>query len=288
MHRWTFVPGLIALAACATPAAPSLESQLRASVAGFGGDVGIYVRHLRHGTTVALRADELFPTASLIKVPILCGLMARLARGEIDARQPLVYDASRAYDEEDLSANLKAGTKLELDKLIWLMCSLSDNTASLWLQELAGTGTAINEWLARNGFVHTRVNSRTPGREDARSSFGWGQTTPREMAELLVTIHERRAVDSAASERMLRALARTYWDKEAVAMVPVGVATISKQGAVNRSRSEVLLVHGRHGEYVLCVITKNQADQSWGRDNAGYELLRAVSKLVYDYFEGQR
>ena len=62
------------------------------------------------------------------------------------------------------------------------MITMSYNTASLWCQHLAGTGTAINQWLEKHGFIHTRVNSRTPGREFARSRYGWGQTSPREMA----------------------------------------------------------------------------------------------------------
>ncbi len=54
-------------------------------------------------------------------------------------------------------------TKLPLNKLTLLSITTSDNTASLWLQSLAGTGTVINQWLASNGFDSTRVNSRTPG-----------------------------------------------------------------------------------------------------------------------------
>ncbi|MEC8253381.1 MAG: serine hydrolase, partial [Planctomycetota bacterium] len=61
--------------------------------------------------------------------------------------------------------------------------------------------------------------------------------------------------------------------------------TMSKQGAVNASRSEVVLVHAPHGDYVFCVITKNQRDQSWGHDNAGFVLLRDVSRILWDYFE---
>ena len=135
------------------------------------------------------------------------------------------------------------GEPITLDKLAFLMITTSDNTASLWCQELAGTGATINAWLQGQGFEQTRVNSRTPGREDARARYGWGQTTPREMAELLVHIRDRALVSPAASEEMARALGRIYWDGEALASVPPTVATMSKQGAVNASRSEVVLVH---------------------------------------------
>ena len=63
---------------------------------------------------------------------------------------------------------------------------------------------------------------------------------------------------------------------------------ISKQGAINASRSEVLLVSAPSGPYVLCVITRNQTDQSWGDDNEGFQLLRQLSRLVWNALEPGR
>jgi beta-lactamase class A len=63
------------------------------------------------------------------------------------------------------------------------------------------------------------------------------------------------------------------------------VQAASKQGAVDQSRSEVVLVNGPSGDYVFCLITKNQADESWRPDNEGYVLLRRVSALLWRRFE---
>jgi beta-lactamase class A len=172
-----------------------------------------------------------------------------------------------------------------LDKVVLLMETMSDNTASLWLQHLCGTGTAINRWLVEHGFEKTRMNSRTPGREKDWVRYGWGQTTPREMAELLVMIREGRAVSPKSSEEMYRVLTRTYWNDESLSQIPPTVQAASKQGAVSASRSEVVLVNAPHGDYVFCVITNHQSDQSWGPDNDGYELLRAISRTLWQYFE---
>jgi beta-lactamase class A len=46
-----------------------------------------------------------------------------------------------------------------------------------------------------------------------------------------------------------------------------------------------VLVNAPGGDYVFCVITKNQADESWEASNEGYVLLRKVSALLWDYFE---
>ena len=52
----------------------ALQQQLDTLVQAFRGEVGIYVRHLKTGRMAAIQADSLFPTASMIKIPISIGL----------------------------------------------------------------------------------------------------------------------------------------------------------------------------------------------------------------------
>jgi beta-lactamase class A len=87
---------------------------------------------------------------------------------------------------------------------------------------------------------------------------------------------------------MYRYLTRIYWDDEALSQIPPTVQVASKQGAVSRSRSEVVLVNAPGGDYVFAVITNGQQDTSWDHDNEGFVLIRDVSRLLWDYFEGSR
>jgi beta-lactamase class A len=296
--RTSMFVAALALAACAggtsapttTPAAarersdPTLQRRLEDLSRTVRGRVGIYVRHLGTGRTAAVNADELFPTASMVKVPILVGTFDAVERGRLSFNQPLVYTDSLLYEGHDLIGALEDSATIPLAQAALMMITTSDNTASLWLQGLVGGGT-INDWLASHGFDSTRVNSRVPGREEARSRYGWGQTTPREMAELLVSIRHGRAVSRAASEEMYRHLTRIYWTGEALSQIPPWVQVASKQGAVDRSRSEVVLVNAPSGDYVFSVITKEQQDERWEDDNEGYVLIRTVSALLWRTFE---
>ncbi|MEM6337294.1 MAG: serine hydrolase, partial [Bacteroidota bacterium] len=140
-------------------------------------------------------------------------------------------------------------------------------------------------WLAEHGFEGTRVNSRTEGRRGDWERYGWGQTTPREIADLMVMIRNGEAVSPAASEEMYRVLTRIYWNDEALSQLPPTVQVASKQGAVSQSRSEVVLVNAPSGDYVFSVITNNQEDKSWTYENAGFTLIRAVSQELWRHFE---
>lgn len=283
VHTWTIC--LISICSFGQQEDIVLKQKLQQLVAGFEGDVGIYVQHLQTGKTVGILSDTLFPTASMIKIPITIGMFDKIEKGEIDYHATVTYKDSLLYEGVDILGSFKNGEKISLSKVMMLMITTSDNTASLWCQSLAGTGTSINGWLEKNGFKSTRVNSRTTGRELNRSRYGWGQTTPREMADLLVRIRSGRVISPRASERIYRNLIRIYWDSEALSQIPPYVQVASKQGALDKSRSEVVLVNAPHGDYVFCVITKNQKDETWTPDNAGYVLIRNVSKLLWNYFE---
>ncbi len=261
-----------------------LKSLLAHQIKNFKGTMGVYVKNLKTGKIASINADSLFPTASLIKVPIMCGVFNEIEKGNLNYHQELTYRDSLYREGDDILGSFKDGEKISLSKVQMLSITTSDNAASLWLQKLAGSQN-INNWLQANGFKHTRVNARTPGREAMYAQYGWGVTTPCEMATLLEKIRLDQAISKAASERMYRNLVRIYWDGEALSAIPPYYQVASKQGAIDKSRSEVVLVNAPHGDYVFCVITKNQTDTGYQHGNDGFVLLRKISALLWHYFE---
>lgn len=261
-----------------------LQKKIETLCRDFHGEIGVYVHDLKKNRIIAINADTVFPTASMIKVPILAGIMKKIEAGELSYHQPLVYKDSLLYEGVDILGSFKTNEKIELSKLLMLMLTMSDNTASLWLQTLAGTGIRINELMDSLGLAVTRVNSRTPGRENNRAQYGWGQTTPREMALLIEKIVNKEVISTAASEKMLRLLGRNYWDEEAISQIPSDVFIASKSGAVDASRNEVLFVNGKKCRYLFCICTKNNTDKSWEANNEAWVLTRKISRLLWEYY----
>ncbi|HEY5462666.1 MAG TPA: serine hydrolase [Hanamia sp.] len=262
-----------------------LERELKVLIDSFHGTAGVYVRNLKMGKEVAINADTIFPTASIIKIPILVGIFNKIDEGVFTYHQPLIYRDSISRGGSGLMQYFKDSTQTDLRTAITLMISHSDNTAAVWCEKLAGGGITINSWLADHGFQYTRVNARTPGREQNDKEFGWGQTTPREMANLLVMIREGKTAIAAASQRMYQDLTHIYWDEYALSQIPPYVQAASKQGMVDDSRSEAVLVNAPHGDYVFYIATKNNADKRWKPDNEAWQLARKVSALLWNYYE---
>ena len=124
-----------------------LQEQIQNLITGFNGNIGVYVKDLKKNKIVSINADTVFPTASMVKVPILIGIMDKIDKGELSYKQQLKYRDSLLYAGVDVLGSFKDTERIELGKVIMLMLTLSDNTASLWLQSLAGTGARINTIL---------------------------------------------------------------------------------------------------------------------------------------------
>lgn len=263
-----------------------LREKINKAIAGFNGDIGIYIKNLRTGKTVSINADTVFPTASIVKVPIMVGVANRFFTGDLHYDSLFTYKDSLLYAGEDILGSFKSDEKIALKKLLMLMLTTSDNTASLWLQSIAGTGTRINLLMESLGFINTKINSRTPGREIYRSKYQWGQTTPYEMGSLLEKIYHHEIFSKELCDRMMRMLGRNLWDEdEAISQIPPYIEVFSKNGCVNAVRSEVMIVNAPHNPYIFSIFTKNNKDTSWTHDNEAWALARKISRLLWDYFE---
>ena len=264
-----------------------LKESIQALIAGFQGDVGIYVLHLNKGIAFGFQENKVFPTASMIKIPIMAALFQDIESGRLNYEKLLSYDAdliNYAWKGDGALERFRPGSKIYLSRVIAHMIAFSDNHASLWLQAMVGEAR-INEWLRTQGFEKTRLNSRLPERKSAYQQYGWGQTTPKEMLQLLQGIYQGDVVSQRASEEMYRTLTQTYWNDLALSQLPPSVQVAAKVGTVSQSRSEVVLVNAPSGDYAFCIITNKQKDRSLMPENEGFVLIRNLSKLLWQHFE---
>jgi len=60
-----------------------LEMQIQELLKGFHGNAGVYVHDLKKNRIAAIHSDSVFPTASMIKIPIVIGVMDKIEKGRI-------------------------------------------------------------------------------------------------------------------------------------------------------------------------------------------------------------
>src|SRR5579864_6532406 len=69
----------------------TLQKEILNLVNGFHGTVGIYVHGLKKDRIASYNADTIFPTASIVKIPIMIGIMDRIQNKELEYHQPMIY-----------------------------------------------------------------------------------------------------------------------------------------------------------------------------------------------------
>src|SRR5688500_14369618 len=101
-----------------------LQKKIEELMEGFNGQVGIYVKDLEKGRVAMINPDTVFPTASIVKIPILVGVMDKIEKGELVYHEPMIYKDSLYYAGTDILGSFKAGEKIELARLMMLMMTM--------------------------------------------------------------------------------------------------------------------------------------------------------------------
>ncbi|HEX6808129.1 MAG TPA: serine hydrolase [Gemmatimonadaceae bacterium] len=233
------------------------------------GVVGYSIIDLETGDTLSRRGDETFPTASLIKVPILVTLYDLVAKHQISLDDPLtLLDIDKVPGSGSLQF-MHDGATITVHDAAWLMATQSDNTATNLLLDriIIRRVWAKMESL---GLMHTKVHSKTFLRissvaMDSSAKYGLGVSTPNEMAHLFVLLAKGQAVNPAADSAMLDILDHNE-DNTLLQRELDGVRAAHKTGAVDDARTECSLFYLR-SRVVACVFTKDNKDQRWILDS---------------------
>lgn len=233
------------------------------------GVVGYSIIDLDTGDTLTRRGDETFPTASLIKVPILVTLYDLVAKHQIALDDPLtLLDIDKVPGSGSLQF-MHDGATITVHDAAWLMATQSDNTATNLLLDriIIRRVWAKMESL---GLMHTKVHSKTFLRissvaMDSSAKYGLGVSTPNEMAHLFVLLAKGQAVNPAADSAMLDILEHNE-DNTLLQRDLDNVRAAHKTGAVDDARTECSLFYLR-SRVVACVFTKDNKDQRWILDS---------------------
>jgi len=237
-----------------SPAASKVQQKVASEAARVAPNahVGVAAINLTSGDTVALKANDEFPSASVIKLPILVELERQVGAGSVSWT-------------ESLRAEVSA------------MIGISDNTAA---NEVAGVvhPASVNDTMARLGLGGTHfVNLFDDARNPANP--GENQTTPANMAKLLQLIATDQIVSQQASADIRTLLARNADRSKLVRLLPPDSAVAHKSGWYDGVANDVGIVSVDRvpTRWVIAVLSENDPDAETGN-----QLVASISKAVYD------
>jgi len=246
------------------------------------GVVGYAVHNLDTGERFERRGDETFPTASLIKVPILVTVYDLVERNQLSLDDPITLLKIDKVPGSGLLQYMHDRSIFTVHDAAWLMITISDNTATNLLLDRIIIRRVWDK-MEKLGLPHTKVHSKSFLRNssvamDSSVKYGLGVTTPNEMAHLFELLANGNAVSPAADSAMLGILAHNENLEKLERLVP-GLDIPHKTGETDQVRTECSLFP-LQSRVVVCVLTKENQDQRWLIDNEAQVMMAHLGDAI--------
>jgi len=243
----------------------------------YEGRVGIYLKDMETGRTWEYNADRLFPSASLIKVPIMAAVFEKIKLGAITLETQLKLTRRDRVGGSGSLKWVREGTSLSVMEIIYKMITESDNTATRMLIDYVGMDY-LKGAFGKLGLVQTNI---TP--EGMSLASGKVQrenyTTAREMGSLIERIYAGELVDKESSGLMLEALKHNKSRSRLRKGLPMGWEIGHKTGLLRHACHDVGIVFSPRGDYVIAVLTSDVPNYKSAKN-----FISKVAKLTYRYY----
>jgi len=266
----------------------SLRHKLDSIADAHHGVVGYSVIDIDNNVRLSRRGDEKFPTASLIKVPILVTVYDLVAKGQLSLDDPITVLKIDQVPGSGVIQYLHNGTILTVRDAAWLMITISDNTATNLLLDRIIIRRVWNK-MDSLGLHDTRVHSKSFLRVasiamDSSVKYGLGVTTPNEMATLFQLLAQGKAVNRASDSAMLDILEHNE-NGEKLQRYVYGVRAAHKSGETDQVRTECSLYYLRN-RIVACVLTKENVDQRYSPDTEAHLTIGRMGEAIVNAWGG--
>jgi len=278
-----------------------LEKEILTLAETYSGRIGVYAKNLKTNEEIKINADSLFPTASVIKLPILVTLFQKAKDGFINLDSEILIPSQDKVGGAGVIRYFDGNTKIKLIDAAILMIILSDNTATnAVIDQFANKHDdkleAVNSTMEKLGLKNTKLLNKvfsysTKKNTPEAKRFGLGYSSPFEMGKLLEMIYSHQVIDSQYSERILSILKNQQDDTMIRRYLPYdklkeneSIIVANKTGAVDRSRIDIGIVHSPKCDFVIAIFADESKDISWTHDNKAQNAVARTARLIYDYF----
>jgi beta-lactamase class A len=260
----------------------ALRRTLDSLANGHRGVVGYTVHNLDTGERLERRGDETFSTASLIKVPILVTVFDLAEQKRLSLDDPLTVLKIDKVPGSGQLQHLHDNATITVRDAAWLMTTLSDNTATNLLLDRIIIRRVWDKMEAL-GLPHTKVHSKSFLRSssvamDSSVKYGFGVTTPNEMARLFALMAAGKAVSPAADSMMLDILAHNE-DYTKLQRFVEGLDVPHKTGDTDQVRTECALFP-LQSRVAACVLTKENEDRRYMIDNEAQVMMARMGAAI--------
>jgi len=243
-----------------------------------GGVVGVTLVG-PDGATFSHNGDRQFGAASTVKIPLMVTIYRQIDRGERALDNQYVLRNEEKAVGSGVLLHLHEGLSPTLEDLIYLMISISDNTATNILIDMARMDH-VNEVIGSLGMQHSTLARKMQGKPaEGRQQENWA--TSNDYVKALQAILAKRAASPGSCDRMIAMLEKQQNTKRISRYLPEGpdIRWGSKTGSVKGVTNDVGFITTGKGTLLVSVFCENMADQHVGEQFIG-DVSRAAMKAT--------
>lgn len=239
-----------------------------------GGTVGVTIV-APGGATFRHNGDRRFRAASTVKIPLMVAVYRAVDAGERALTDRIVLRAADKAPGSGVLLHLHDGLELTLEDLVYLMISISDNTATNLLIDLVGLD-AVNDVIASLGMRDSNLGRKMQGRP-ALPDEPENWATPDDYALAIQALLEGRAASTESCTAMLAMLEKQQNPRRIGRYVPEGegIRWGSKTGSLTGVVNDVGFITTPAGTLVASVFTEGLPDLHAGEQAIG-DITRAA------------
>ncbi|TVR70031.1 MAG: serine hydrolase [Sphaerobacteraceae bacterium] len=178
-------------------------TNLQAAVAATPFDAGVSAMTL-DGASWGNRADEQWSAASVIKIPVMIEIFQQIDAGRRTLDDLHTLSAEDKTPGSGVLLEMHEGLNLSLYDLLYLMMSISDNTATNLLIDFAGMD-AVNQRMRNWGMKGTTLNRKMQGKA-ATPGQKENYLVPAECSEMIRKILVGEAATAESCQLMTKIL----------------------------------------------------------------------------------
>ena len=235
-----------------SPRFRKLMTALESEASRFPGETGIVIKDLKTGQSISINGTRLFPSASLVKVPIMAAVFAAEQEGKLALEDKLKLKRAHKSPGAGQLYRTRLGKKFAIGNLLERMVEQSDNTACNMLVDALGFGY-INQKFVQFGLKSTDLR-RGVMELKWRDAGIENYTTAEEMAFILEKIYRKELVSPAASEAMLAIMKKQRVNDRIPRSLP-SLTIAHKTGTLRDTASDCGIVFCPEGDFIVCVLT---------------------------------
>jgi beta-lactamase class A len=261
------------------------QTNLEPILNSFSGVIGFFAKRLDDGLTLEHNKDEVFPAASVVKVPILLEALRQVQVGKLKLETRIPLPALEQVGGSGVLMAFQPGLEPTLQDYLTMMIIVSDNTATNIGLDAVGGRDAVNSSLANWGCSSTTVVGKLMLSEDRKNAEQLAgkkaEVTPFESVMLLEKLYRGEILNPELTKLALEILEKQQYTEILARYLLDGTRTATKSGQIIGVRNDVGIVLTER-PYVLALCSKNCTDERYHVDNEAVLALGQISRLVFD------